>query len=110
MKYSQKKFSREEYEEFLKVSAGKTPADLVLKNGTYLDVFTNQFKKGDVAIYKGVIAGLGEYLGNEEVDVSGKAIVPGFAATLTLVVDSEPFSSYIRSDSKSSGTSRPARL
>ena len=78
MNYQQKNMTRNEYEEFLKVSAGEMPADLVLRNGTYLDVFTNQLKKGDIAISKGSFAGIGKYEGKVTIDMTGKTIVPGF--------------------------------
>ena len=78
MNYQQKNMTRSEYEEFLKVSAGEMPADLVLRNGTYLDVFTNQFKKGNIAISKGSFAGIGKYEGKVTIDMTGKTIVPGF--------------------------------
>ena len=51
--------TRAEYEDFLKVTAGQMPADLVLENVSYLDVFTNQFKKGNIAIAHGSFAGIG---------------------------------------------------
>jgi len=69
---------RNEYEDFLKASTGDTPADIVLKNATYLDVFTNQFRKGDIAISHGIFAGVGDYKGEKEIDMTGKTIVPGF--------------------------------
>lgn len=78
MNYQQKNMTRSEYEDFLKVSAGEKPADLVLRNGVYLDVFTNQFKKGDIAICKGSFAGIGKYEGKVTIDMTGKTIVPGF--------------------------------
>ena len=78
MDYQQKNMTRTEYQEFLKVSAGKKPAELVLKNTTYLDVFTNQFKKGDIAISHGSFAGIGSYSGTREINMTGKTIVPGF--------------------------------
>ncbi len=78
MYYQQKNMSREEYEVFLSVSAGDIPAQLVLKNATYLDVFTNRFLQGDIAIHHGSFAGIGNYRGNKEIDMAGKTIVPGF--------------------------------
>ncbi len=78
MDYRQKKMSRDEYEEFLGVAAGDIEAELVLKNATYLDVFTNQFKIGDIAISHGSFAGIGKYHGKREIDITGKTIVPGF--------------------------------
>ncbi len=52
-------------------------ADLVLKNATYLNVFTNDWEQGDIAISQGRIAGIGSYQGNQEMDVSGRYVTPG---------------------------------
>lgn len=60
------------------VAMGREKADLVLKGASVLNVFTEQLEHKDVAICDGMIAGLGLYDGIEEVDVSGKIIVPGF--------------------------------
>lgn len=78
MIYQQKHMTRGEYQEFLQVAAGEKPADLVLRNGTFLDVFTNQFRKGDIAISHGSFAGIGSYEGKMTIDMTGKTIVPGF--------------------------------
>jgi len=78
MNYNQKKFKKEEYKNFIDVSTGNIPAEIVLKNATYLDVFTNQFKKGNIAISHGSFAGIGDYKGEKEIDMTGKTIVPGF--------------------------------
>lgn len=51
---------------------------LVLKNGSIVNVFTEEVLKGDVKIEGGRIVGIGEYSGGEEVDCSGKYICPGF--------------------------------
>ncbi|WCN39754.1 adenine deaminase [Aneurinibacillus uraniidurans] len=59
--------------------AGKTiPADVVVKQGKILNVFTGEFMEGDIAIVDGIIAGIGSYEGNEIIDAQGKLIVPGF--------------------------------
>lgn len=60
------------------VATGREKADLVLKGASVLNVFTEQLEHKDVAICGGIIAGLGRYEGNKEVDLSGKIIVPGF--------------------------------
>lgn len=58
---------------------GQTEADVVLKNGRYLDVFSGEFKTGDVAIFGDVIVGIQEaYEGKMTVDATGCFIVPGF--------------------------------
>ena len=59
------------------VAAGREPADLVLKNATYLNVFSNELCTGDIAVAEGLIVGMGEYSGTKEVDVGGKVVCPG---------------------------------
>lgn len=60
------------------VAAGREKADLVLKNAKYLNVFSNEFLCGDIAVANGLIAGVGKYNGKTEIDVSGKLVLPGF--------------------------------
>ena len=57
---------------------GREKADLVLKNGNVLNVFTEEVLKADVAICGDTIVGVGEYEGKEEIDCTGKYLVPGF--------------------------------
>ena len=62
-----------------RVTLGKEPADLVLKGAKVIDVFTNEMHTADLAIKDGIIAGIGTYYeGREEIDMSGKYIMPGF--------------------------------
>lgn len=60
------------------VAAGREKADLVLKKAKYLNVFSNEFLSGDIAVANGLIAGVGKYDGKTEIDVSGKLVLPGF--------------------------------
>ena len=60
------------------VAAGREKADLVLKNAKYLNVFSNEFLCGDIAVANGLIAGVGKYDCKTEIDVSGKLVLPGF--------------------------------
>lgn len=60
------------------VAAGRKKADLVLKNAKYLNVFSNEFLCGDIAVANGLIAGVGKYDGKTEIDVSEKLVLPGF--------------------------------
>jgi adenine deaminase len=53
------------------------PADLVIKNGKIVNVFTLEIEEGDVAIYNGMIVGIGNYEGKKEIDAKGKYVVPG---------------------------------
>ena len=62
----------------IEVAAAREKADLVIKNATYLNVFSNEFLQGDIAVANGLIAGIGEYEGEKEIDVNGKIVLPGF--------------------------------
>ena len=62
----------------INAAAGREPADLVLKNATYVNVFSNSLCTADIAVAEGLIVGMGEYSGNEEVDMTGKIVLPGF--------------------------------
>jgi adenine deaminase len=60
------------------VARGDEPADLVVRGGRVLSVFTKEWLETDVAIVDGYVAGLGEYEGAEILDAAGKFVVPGF--------------------------------
>ncbi len=60
------------------VAAGRKKADLVLKNATYVNVFSGQLDTEDIAVTEGLIVGLGQYEGITEVDMTGKIVCPGF--------------------------------
>lgn len=63
----------------IEVASGRQKADLVLKNATYVNVFSSQLSHGDIAVAGGLIAGMGEsYSGEVEVDMGGKLVLPGF--------------------------------
>ncbi len=60
------------------VAAGREKADLVLKNATYVDVFSGCLATDDIAVAEGLIVGLGSYSGKTEVDMTGRIVCPGF--------------------------------
>jgi adenine deaminase len=62
----------------LAVARGDEPADLVIRGGRVLSVFTREWLEGDLAIVEGFVAGLGDYEGKESLDATGKYLVPGF--------------------------------
>lgn len=74
------KINRKVHKKFhvINVAAGRTPADLVLKNAAYVNVFSNEICHADIAVAEGLIVGMGEYHGLTEIDVSGKIVLPGF--------------------------------
>jgi adenine deaminase len=59
-------------------ASGREPADLVLKNATYVNVFSSELCTCDIAVTEGLIVGLGKYRGAQEVDMTGRIILPGF--------------------------------
>jgi adenine deaminase len=62
----------------LAVARGDEPADLVVRGGRVLSVFTKEWLDVDVAIADGYVAGLGEYEGRQTLNASGRWVVPGF--------------------------------
>ncbi|MFI5272839.1 MAG: adenine deaminase, partial [Ktedonobacterales bacterium] len=72
--------TRQERRELIEVARGRRPADLVLRNGRVVNVFSNEIYAADVALYAGRIAGVGTpgaYGGSIEVDLSGQYLCPG---------------------------------
>lgn len=71
-------YAMESLKKRIRAARGIEKADTVLKNGNVVDVFGHTVVKGDVAVCDGCIVGIGEYEGVQEIDVSGKYIMPGF--------------------------------
>src|SRR5438094_730419 len=61
----------------LAVARGDEPADLVVRGGRVLSVFTREWLDVDVAITDGHVVGLGAYQGHETLDVDGAYVTPG---------------------------------
>lgn len=61
----------------LAVARGERPPDLVLKGGRVVDVFHGCLRTADVAIFDGVIVGLGAYEG-PTLELHGAVVAPGF--------------------------------
>ncbi len=62
----------------IQAARGEIEPDLILKGGMVINVFSHEVIEADVAIYDGVIVGLGAYEGARTVDVKGQYICPGF--------------------------------
>src|SRR5215216_364933 len=62
----------------LAVARGDEPADVVVRGGRVLSVFTREWLEVDIAVADGWVAGLGEYDGEDVLDAAGKWVVPGF--------------------------------
>lgn len=61
----------------IEVASGRRKADLVVKGGQILSVFTGVVFEGDVAVADGYIAGVGEYEGEKALDAKGAVVLPG---------------------------------
>ena len=64
-------------EKIIDAALGNAKADIVLKNGKYVNVFTGRIEEGDIAVCGGKIVGVGKYEGEREIDIAGKIAVPG---------------------------------
>ena len=65
-------------QQIIEAASGRKRADVVLKNATYVNVFSNELCTCDIAVANGLIVGLGEYEGEQEYDMTGKIVCPGF--------------------------------
>ncbi len=65
-------------ERLITVAMGEEKADLVLKSGNIINVYTGEIEVADIAICDGYIAGIGEYSGLVEENMQGKYLSPGF--------------------------------
>jgi adenine deaminase len=64
-------------EDLLRQARGLEKADKVFKNATIVDVFNERLIENDIAVAEGIIIGIGEYEGKEEVDLAGRIVTPG---------------------------------
>ena len=45
----------------IQVARGELPADLILANAQVINVFNGEIEPGNVAVYQGMVAGVGNY-------------------------------------------------
>jgi adenine deaminase len=65
-------------QKFISVAKGESPADLLLTNARVVNTFNGEVETANVAIYDGMIAGIGDYRqAKEVVDLKGKYVAPG---------------------------------
>jgi adenine deaminase len=69
--------SKEKLAQRLRAARGEVPADLVLTGGRVANVYTGEWQETHVALYDGVIVGLGDYTG-PQLSMTGRYILPGF--------------------------------
>ncbi len=68
-----------ERERIINSARGIEKADFVIKNANVVNVLTEEIYLADIAITKGIIAGVGkDYSGIKEIDVQGKFVSPSF--------------------------------
>jgi adenine deaminase len=63
--------------ERIQVASGEGKADLLIKNGRLVNVFSGQIERKDVAIFDGRIVGFGDYRAKKIVDIKGDFLCPG---------------------------------
>lgn len=62
----------------LKVARGESPADLLLRNGRLVNLFSGAIEQADLALAGGKLAGIGAgYRAAKEVDLQGAFVAPG---------------------------------
>ncbi len=63
--------------ESIRVASGEGKVDLLIKNGRMVNVFSGEIERTDVAIWKGLIVGFGDYRAKETIDLGGDFLSPG---------------------------------
>ncbi|HQG47419.1 MAG TPA: amidohydrolase family protein, partial [bacterium] len=65
--------------ELIKAARQQIKSTLVLRNARVVNVYSGEIMATDVAVYKDTIVALGSgYRGEEEIDLKGKYLAPGF--------------------------------
>ncbi len=60
------------------VALGKTPADILIKNGKIVNIYSGKIEEANIALFRKRIAGIGDYTeGKSVIDLKGKYILPG---------------------------------
>ncbi len=68
-----------EISNLIRAARGEAAADLLLRNGQVVNVFSGEIERADIAVAGGVIVGLGPgYAAGQEVDLAGALVAPGF--------------------------------
>jgi len=63
---------------YIDAAAGRRKADVVFRNCRIVDVFTGEILETSLALKDGTILGYGAYEGEQEIDLGGACIAPGF--------------------------------
>lgn len=67
----------EKYRIHSEMSRGLKKAELVFKNAHVFSAHTGEFIQGDVAVADGMVLGIGQYEGEQEINLKGKYLCPG---------------------------------
>jgi adenine deaminase len=67
-----------ELPEIIDAAAGRTPCDLLLKNGRVVNVLTGEIVSSDVALHRGLIVAMETVPAVGTIDLEGRFIAPGF--------------------------------
>jgi adenine deaminase len=69
----------ERLDHFLSVARGHTPADLLLRGGRLVNVFSGEIEVADIAIAEGIVVGVGaNYEARGVIDLDGAYVSPGY--------------------------------
>jgi adenine deaminase len=68
----------DDLEERIKVARGEGRANLLLRNANFINVLSGEIYPADVAIYGDTVVGIGRYEAEQEMDLGGKFLCPGF--------------------------------
>ena len=71
------KFDLERLQRRLRAARGETEVDLVIGGGLVGNVYTGEWLQQDIALYDGIIVGMGDYPG-PRVEMPGRYVLPGF--------------------------------
>lgn len=66
------------YRFYSEAARGLKKPELVLKGAYVFMAHSGEFVQGDVAVADGIVLGVGSYSGEEEIDLTGKYLCPGF--------------------------------
>ena len=69
----------EHWQRAVRIARLLEPADLCLRGGTVVNVFTGELERADVAIADGRVVGVGDYPeARQSIDVQGAILAPSF--------------------------------
>jgi len=70
--------NQRELKTLISVARGESPAELLIVNANVINTLTAEIEQGNVAIYGGRIAGVGDYHQAQQIiDIKGKYLAPG---------------------------------